>query len=89
MDVVLVDTGYVQPYELYKEKYLNREARENGEYIKNEEEMKKEYEEYIEMEINRQRRMNTKRLASSVFAALISGGFWIYHWRKVQNERDE
>ncbi|WP_034429220.1 hypothetical protein [Caldisalinibacter kiritimatiensis] len=89
MDVVLVNDGYIQTYEIYKEKYRNRGDNPETVYSKTEEEIQKEYDAYVEREQDRQKRMNIKGLVSSISAALIAGAFWIYHWRKVQKEKDE
>lgn len=88
MDIILENTEYYETYEMYKGRYIIREGNEiKLQEGKSEEGIKKEYEEYIEQVLDRQRIYNIKSLVSSIAAMIIAGGFWLYHWRKIQNER--
>ncbi len=90
MDVVLAENNYYETYEIYKQRYIIQDTKtENGNIQeKSEEEIKAEYDKFVETQKTRERNRNTKNFVSSIFAMFISGGFWLYHWRKIQSEKE-
>lgn len=42
--------------------------------------------EYKEIREKENRIRNIKRVVTNIASLIISGGFWIYHWRKIESE---
>lgn len=74
MEVVIDDSEYYSPY-IYEEGNIDEFS-------------KAKYEEYRELENKRREARNIKDLASSIASMIISGGFWLYHWIKIESKKN-
>ncbi|MCC5911184.1 MAG: hypothetical protein JJT76_12175 [Clostridiaceae bacterium] len=86
---LIVDDGYYQTLEDFRQRYYMQNSRNQEEEVEeiSEEEIKERYKAYEQEEANRRRNRNIKNLSYSFSAMLVGGGFWIYHWRKIQEDQ--
>lgn len=74
MEVVLDESEYINP---------SIDVKDDIDGISN-----TKYEEYKKLENKRRKARNIKSLASSIASMIISGGFWLYHWMKIEGNKD-
>ncbi|KAB3535297.1 hypothetical protein F8154_06815 [Alkaliphilus pronyensis] len=84
---IAVDGGYYYPtLEEYEQRYMLKGPDGNTQQRLTDEEVEKRYEEYLTREKNRERKNDLRQLASSFSAMIVGGGFWLYHWKKIDND---
>lgn len=86
---LLLDEGYYTTYEDYVLRFQKFDPERNQSISTlSEEELQERYAQFRQAEEKRQRNQDIKDFVNSIAAMLVGGGFWIYHWRKIDGSEN-